>query len=110
VAVDSIITESSIVAVGEDTVSCALADGAAVLDLNSSTYFTLNEVGARVWNLIAQPKSVGEVRDALVALYEVAPDRCYGDLISLLERLADAGLIRTVRVAPPPVSGLERVG
>jgi hypothetical protein len=110
VAVDSAIAESSTIVVREDVVSCALASGFALLDLNSNTYFTLNEIGSRVWELIAQPRQVGEVRDILLARYDVDPLRCLVDLISLFERLADAGLVRVLNQASPTVPGLERVG
>lgn len=84
------------VAAGEDVVSCDLAGGAALLNLESSTYYTLNQVASDVWQLIQEPKSVSEIRDALVARYEVDPVRCRDDLVALLDELSAAGLIRTV--------------
>ena len=87
------LTEASVIAAGEDVVACDLADGAALLDLRSSTYFTLNEVGSQVWGLIREPKQVSEVGDALLMRYDVDPTRCRQDLVALLQQLADAGLI-----------------
>jgi hypothetical protein len=74
-------------------VSCDLAGGAALLNLSSNVYFTLNEVGSVVWNLIKEPRPLSEVRDEIVARYDVEPARCYDDLVAMLDRLADAGLI-----------------
>lgn len=87
------LTEASLVTASEDVVACDLADGAALLDLRSSTYFTLNEVGSQVWGLIREPKPVSEVGEALLKRYDVDPARCRQDLVVLLQQLADAGLI-----------------
>ena len=96
------LTEASIIAAGEEVVSCDLAGGAALLDLRSSTYFTLNEVASAVWGLIKEPKAVSDIRDSLVARYEVDAARCYDDLVALLRQLADAGLIKIVAHAEIP--------
>jgi hypothetical protein len=51
-------------------------------------------VGARIWSLIQEPRTVEEIRDVVTSEYAVEPDRCESDLIALLQRLADEGLIR----------------
>jgi hypothetical protein len=71
-----------------------LAGGAALLDLRSATYFSVNPVGAYVWELLGSPVAVSEVHAALRARYDVPPDVCFADLMSLLSELANAGLIR----------------
>jgi len=52
------------------------------------------EVGAVVWNLIAQPRRVTEIRDALLERYDVEADRCGRELIDLLGALHERGLIQ----------------
>lgn len=95
VAVNSL-TETSVIAAGEEVVSCDLAGGAALLDLRSSTYYSLNAVGSEIWGLVKEPRAVADIRDELLARYDVDPARCYDDLVALLRKLADAGLIRVV--------------
>ncbi len=95
------LTETSVIAASEDVVACDLADGAALLDLKSSTYFTLNEVGSHVWGMIREPKPVSELGEALLMRYDVEPSRCRQDLVSLLQQLADAGLINIVDAGHP---------
>jgi hypothetical protein len=77
----------------EDQVSSDLGDEVAILDLKAGMYYGLDSVGARVWDLIQQPRSAGEILDILTSEYDVDPDRCERDLITLLQRLADEGLI-----------------
>ena len=92
--VKNTISPESIVVVSKDQISCDLAGEAAILELKSGTYFGLDEIGATVWNLIAQPRRVVEVRDALVERYDVEAERCGAELIELLGELHERGLIQ----------------
>ena len=86
-------SNDTIVVAAEDQVSSDLGEEVAILDLKVGTYYGLDEVGARVWELIQEPRAVGDVRDVLLEEYDVAPERCERDLFALLERLAEQGLI-----------------
>jgi len=57
-------------------------------------YYGLNAVGARVWELVQEPKTVTEIRDTLLSEYEVEPNRCEQDLLALLQELAGKGLVK----------------
>jgi hypothetical protein len=83
----------SIVVAAKEQVSSDLAGEAVILDVKSGVYYGLNEVGARLWNLIQQPKTVSEIRDAIVAEYEIEPELCDRDLKALLQQLEASGLI-----------------
>lgn len=76
-----------------EQVSCPLGDESAILNLKNSVYYGLNSVGARVWELLRQPKSVGEIRDALLEEFEVEAERCERDLLDLLEKMRSEGLV-----------------
>lgn len=92
---------SSSVVAAKDQVSSDLGGEVAILDLRSSTYYGLEEVGARVWSLIQEePRTVEEIRNVLLSEYEVEPDRCERDLFALLQRLADEGLIEVRHGTP----------
>jgi hypothetical protein len=88
------ISPESIVLASKEQISCDLAGEAAILELKSGTYFGLDEVGAVVWKLIAQPRRVTEIRDALLERYDVEADRCGRELIDLLGALHERGLIQ----------------
>jgi hypothetical protein len=87
------ITTDSIVVASPDQVSSDLAGEIVMLNLASGTYYGLDEVGARIWNLVQQPTPVGAVRDAILDEYDVEPERCERDLLALLADLDKAGLI-----------------
>jgi hypothetical protein len=74
-------------------ISCQLTGEAAILNLESGIYYGLDEVGARVWALVNEPKRVEQVRDAIVEEFDVEAERCERDLLALFTSLADAGLV-----------------
>jgi hypothetical protein len=55
-------------------------------------------MGARVWYLVQQPRSVAEILDVLVQEYEIEPQRCEQDLLQLLDQALTAGLIEVKEV------------
>jgi hypothetical protein len=61
--------------------------------LKNGVYYSLDSVGARIWQLIQQPRKVNEVRAIIVEEYDVEPERCGRDLQELLQKLASEGLI-----------------
>ena len=90
------LSASSLVVATRDQVSSDLGgEEVAILHLEASEYYGLDGVGARIWGLIQEPRTVAEVRDILVSEYEVAPDRCESDLLALLQRLANEDLLET---------------
>lgn len=69
-------------------------DGEAVLlDLKSGTYFGLNPVGTRVWELLQSGSAMGDVRAKLLDEFEVTAETLEADLVELLEQLKARGLI-----------------
>ena len=97
-AAKSEIHDDSVIAVTSRQISCGLGAEAAILQMESGKYYSLNPVGARVWQLLASPKQVSELLATVLAEYEVPADRCRADLLALLQKLQAAGLIE-VRAA-----------
>jgi hypothetical protein len=87
------ISDHSVVVAAKDQVSCDLAGEAAILNVKSGVYYGLDPVGARIWNLMQEPRKVAEIQTAIADEYEVEPERCARDLVGLLEKLLAEGLI-----------------
>lgn len=79
----------------EDQVSSSVAGEAVILNLKTGTYHSLNPVGARIWQLIQEPKTVREILDTLCTEYDVELNVCQQDLQELLTKLEAAQLIET---------------
>ena len=83
----------SVVVATSEQVSCTLGEESAILNMKNSVYYGMNPVGTRVWKLLQQPRSVIELRDAVLEEYEVEAERCERDLLGLLEKMRSEGLI-----------------
>ncbi|TRC95789.1 PqqD family protein [Mesorhizobium sp. WSM4303] len=87
-------SEHDRVSASKDAVACEFGNGLALLDMRSNIYYSLNSVGAYIWELIQEPKPIVEIRSAVLERYNVEPERCKADVNGLLKGLADAGLAR----------------
>ena len=87
------ITLDSVLKLPEEVIFQELDSEAVLLNLRSGVYYGLNNVGARIWSLIQQPRTVAEIRDTILQEYEVEPERSEPDVIALLQKLAGEGLI-----------------
>jgi len=76
-----------------EQVSCALPEETFILSLKNSVYYGLNPVGAHVLTLLREPRSISQLRDALVLEYEIEAACCERDLLELLENMRVEGLI-----------------
>jgi hypothetical protein len=83
------------VTVTPEQVSCGLSGEVVVLSLTNGQYFGLNEVGAKIWDLLQGGRTVLEVRDLLLETYpDVDAERCTVDLLNILTDLVDADLVQ----------------
>jgi hypothetical protein len=96
----STVSRSSTVVAAKNQVSSDLGGEVAILDLKAGMYYGLDEVGARIWELIQEPRAVREVHNMLLSQYDVERERCERDLLSLLQQLADEGLVEVRNESP----------
>ena len=87
------ILESSVIHVTKDAVHCDVEDEVVILGLKDGVYYGLNPVGAFIWDLIQESKTVAEIRDAVLDEYNVPEKVCENDLMELLAELLDNGLV-----------------
>ena len=66
---------------------------AVLLDLASETYFGLNKVGTRIWELLPQHDSLSEIHATLCEEFDAPPAQIEHDLLQLAAQLAQAGLV-----------------
>jgi hypothetical protein len=100
VALERRISLDFTVVVSGNQVSSELGEEVAILDLKAGMYYGLDSVGARVWELIQRPKSIREIWNVLLEEYEVDPERCERDLLALLQKLVDEGLVEVQDETP----------
>ena len=65
-----------------------------LLDLEGeSSFFGLNEVGTRIWQLLQSEKTIAETLTALYDEYDVSQEQLATDVNELLAKLTKANLI-----------------
>lgn len=74
----------------------AIGDEMVILDLNSSTYFGLDPVGVRVWQLMSENKTMSGICETLVAEYDVTHERLQQDVARLVDDLLKRKLMTIV--------------
>ena len=87
------VSELSTVVAARDQVSSDLGGEVAILNLRAGMYYGLDDVGARVWQLLQEPTVVGDIQATIVREYEVEPTRAREDVLALLKQMAEEGLI-----------------
>ena len=78
---------------GDGVLAQQAAGMTLLLDPSSGEYFSLDEVGGRVWELCDGSRVPGEIASAICAEYEAPFDEVHGDVIDLLSELAAAALL-----------------
>ena len=70
-----------------------VGDETVILDLANGTYFGLDPVGARMWELMGEGKTLAAICEQLLEEYEVSRDDLERDTLRLTQELADQGLV-----------------
>ena len=70
-----------------------VGDETVILDLASGTYFGLDPVGARIWQLMTDGQTLAAICDTLLDEYEVTRETLEGDILRLTEDLRAKGLV-----------------
>jgi hypothetical protein len=76
-----------------DVVGRMVGGELVLLDLESATYFGLNEVGSRMWTLMGELGSLRQVCDAVSREYNVPRVQLERDLLALAHELHGKGLL-----------------
>ncbi|AXE20520.1 PqqD family protein [Runella rosea] len=79
-----------------ETISGQLNDDLVMVDIEKGSYFSLNSVATRIWELLENPLSPESLYDALLAEYDVTPEQCRTEVNEYLEKMKELGLIQVV--------------
>ena len=70
-----------------------LSDGAVLLNLQTKRYFSLNETGTRIWELVQQSADEESMVATMVREYEVDEATAGAEVRRILDELMEAQLI-----------------
>lgn len=67
---------------------------AVLLHLDTKRYYTLNETGSRIWELLQQGRCTQEIARSLLNDYAVTDEEAMPMLLSFVDELQQEGLLR----------------
>jgi len=71
-------------------------DEVVVLSVRAGAYFGFNRIGSEIWNMLAEPRRVGQILDTLAQSHEVDLDTMTRDVTQFLQTLIERRLVRVV--------------
>jgi hypothetical protein len=97
------ISPTQILDVNTDFVAGEVVDGEAVIiNLSNGMYYTMDGVGAEVWQLIERRRSMHDMAGEIAARYGVDRETVLGDLQVVVPELVAEGLVRTANGSSTP--------
>jgi hypothetical protein len=93
-------------------ISARAGDATVLMDRKRGSYFTLNEVGGRVWELVGAGATAPEIVERLFEEYDTSRQQLETDIASTLQQLIDDELLAPgvasqpapVEIAPKPIT------
>lgn len=79
--------------ISEEVLSQEVNGETVLLDLEGESYFGLNEVATRIWQLLQTEQTVDETLSTLSDEYDVGREQLETDVSELLAKLTEAGLV-----------------
>ena len=81
--------------ISPDVLSQEVSGETVLLDIRSESYFGLDPVGTRIWELLQENGNLETTFKAMLEEYDVEAGQLESDLTELVEKLEEAGLVNT---------------
>ena len=78
-----------------ELVYSAVDNEISLMNVETGKYYGLASVGARIWELLAEPMSVKAICDQLMSRYHVDRATCEADVLRFVERMVAEGVVTT---------------
>jgi hypothetical protein len=76
-----------------ETAARVIDDATFILHAETSELHALNDVGARIWELVDGQRSVSDIATVIESEYEVDVAQASADVVTFLDELAAKGLV-----------------
>jgi hypothetical protein len=90
IAIDTIVVQDS------EPVAATVDDEVVMLSVRAGAYFGLDGIGSEIWNMVREPRRVGDICRSLSEVYDVDDDTVARDVVAFLRSLLERGLVRVV--------------
>lgn len=80
----------------DEVLASNLDDEVVMMNLESDSYYGMNPVGSRIWELLERPLPVAELCAKLQEEFDVDDETCQGDVLPFIQKTIDEKLVRIV--------------
>jgi hypothetical protein len=94
-------SRATVVCATSNQVSSRVGDEIVILDLDSCLYYSLDPVGARIFELLERPTPLDAVLDTVVAEFDVDARTARADLLALVDTLVAQKLVEARPTGAP---------
>ena len=91
----TVMTLTEKIIVSSQAIAKQVGDEIVILHVGNGTYFGLDAVGGRIWQLMAEGKSPNEICEVVLEEYDVSREDLERDIIGLIKDLVAQDLIST---------------
>jgi len=81
------------IAVPVDVLMREVAWESVILNLNTETYYGLDEVGTQIWLALTNSETIQHAYEQVLDAYDVDPETLHNDMTQLIEDLVHHGLL-----------------
>lgn len=76
-----------------DWLAAKVGTDLVMMSAEKGNYIGLSDVGARIWELIEEPRDVDAVCDQLLREYDVTPETCRAEVETFLKEMVKHGAV-----------------
>lgn len=74
-------------------IAAPLGDEVVMMSIDTGHYYCFNAVAATIWERIAEPRRIDALCQSLRADFDAPPAEIEGDVIELIDRLVELGIV-----------------
>jgi hypothetical protein len=87
------ITIDSLIIRRDDIPTASIDGEVGMMNVEKGKYFSLDAIGSKIWELLKSEKNIKQIVIELVKEYDVDFDTCSNDVLELVKRFVDEGLV-----------------
>jgi hypothetical protein len=78
----------------DNVLTCNVGQDSVVMDTVRGVYYSLNETGTFIWNMLKENASLDIIKDRLLDEFEVTPNQCQADIAQLIKELVSLEILQ----------------
>ncbi len=90
------VTVDTILVQDNEPIPATVDEQMVVLSIRAGAYFGFNKVGTEIWNMLTEPRRVGQILDSLSQAHDVDADTMTRDVTRFLQDLIERRLVRVI--------------